>query len=83
MKIFSIRDQKAEAFENIFLQNTNGQAERYFTSLVNDPKTLIAMYPADYDLYFIGDYDQQTGKIKPCETPQHLISAVQLKGSLQ
>lgn len=79
LKAFSIRDAKAEIFNPPFYKKTHGEAERDFKTLVNDPKSQVHMYAEDYDLYFIGVYDDNSGKFLPLDTPQHLVKAVQLK----
>lgn len=76
-KIFTIRDQKAESFNTPFFQGTHGEAERAFRQLVNDDKSFLNTYPDDYDLYYIGQIDLNTGKIEALDTPQHIIKAVQ------
>lgn len=81
-KIYSIRDQKAEYFTQPFFKKTHGEAERDFTMLVNDEKSQINKFPEDFDLYYIGDYDDQTGKMSPLDTPQHIVKAVQAKTAL-
>lgn len=78
MKAYSIRDQKGEVFNLPFFKITHGQAERDFESLVNDGKSTLNAYPEDFDLYHIGEYDDQKGTFIPMETPTHLIKAVQL-----
>lgn len=77
-KMFSVRDSKAETFHPPIYVKTHGEAERNFHATVNNEETTIGRYPDDYDLYYIGEYDDQTGKIKS-ETPQHIVKAVQLK----
>lgn len=79
LKAFSIRDAKAEIFNPPFYKKTHGEAERDFKTLVNDPKSQVYLYAEDYDLYFIGVYDDNTGKFMSLDTPQHLVKAVQLK----
>lgn len=79
LKAFSIRDQKSEVFNTPFFQKTHGEAERSFRELVTDQKSMVHKYPEDYDLYFIGTYNDQTGLIKPLDTPQHMLKAVQIK----
>jgi len=76
LKIFSIRDQKSEVFNQPFLKKTHGEAERDFRSVVNDDKSTINKYPEDFDLYYIGDYDDNSGKLMPLDTPQHVIKAI-------
>lgn len=79
LKAFSIRDTKAEVFNTPFFQKTHGEAERAFKRLTADQQSMIAQYPEDYDLYYIGEYDDQTGKLITIDSPQHLVKAVQLK----
>jgi len=79
LKMFSIRDTKAEIFNPPFFKHTHGEAERDFSTLVNDEKSMPSKYPEDYDLYYVGTYDDQTGKLSPVDTPEHLIKAIQVK----
>lgn len=81
LHIYSIRDQKGEAFLTPFFQKTHGEAERSFRELTKNKDSLVSKYPEDYDLYHIGKYDDQTGVIQPNDTPQHIIKAVQAKES--
>lgn len=73
--MYSIRDSKGDFYDRIFLQLTHGEAERTFTTIANDPKTPIGQYPEDYDLYFLGEFDNVTGIITPV-VPQHVIKAI-------
>lgn len=76
LKIFSIRDAKTEVYNAPFYQKTMGEAERNFHTTVNDSKTTISQYPEDYDLYYLGEYDDNTGQFKALDTPQHVMKAV-------
>jgi len=76
LKMFSIRDQKAETFNSPFFQSTHGEAERAFRTAVHDSKTQLHQYPEDFDLYFLGEYDNQSGVISPLDTPQHMVKAI-------
>lgn len=75
LKIYSIRDSKGLIYNTPFYQRTHGEAERNFSTVANDTKSTIAQYPEDYDLYYLGDYDDQTGKITSLDTPQHIQKA--------
>lgn len=59
-KVYSIRDAKGENFNPPFLKKTHGEAERDFTSLARDEKSNVAQYPEDYDLYYLGEYNDST-----------------------
>lgn len=76
MKMFSIRDAKAECFNQPFFSKTHGEAERNFIQLAKDQKSFVSQFPDDYDLYFVGTYDDQTGTLRPLDTPQHVAKAV-------
>jgi hypothetical protein len=79
-KVYAIRDSKAECYNQPFFQKTHGEAERNFQMLVRDDKSTVSKYPDDYDLYYLGDYDDNKGLIKPLDTPQHIVKAVSLRG---
>ncbi|WVR22148.1 MAG: DNA binding protein [Malazfec virus 6] len=77
-KIYAIRDTRADYFNPPFFNNTHGEAERNFQNLVNEKDSRIALHPADYDLYYIGDYDDKEGTIVPQKLPQLVASAASL-----
>lgn len=79
LKAYSLRDAKAEIFSPPFYKKTHGEAERDFTTLARDEKSTVYQYPDDYDLYYIGIYDDNTGSFKSLDTPQHIIKAIQCK----
>lgn len=79
LQVYSIRDSKGAVFNMPFYKRTHGEAERDFTSLVNDDKSTVSNYPEDYDLYHLGTFDDQTGLVTSLDTPQHVIKAVQVK----
>lgn len=81
LKMYSIRDAKGEIFNAPFYKKTHGEAERDFAELCKDEKSLVNKYPEDFDLYHVGIYDDQTGKISSLDTPQHILKAVQNKVS--
>lgn len=77
-KVYSIRDQKAQVFNSPWFAKTHGEAERNFRSLVNDEKSMVHQYPLDFDLYYLGDYDTDSGKLMPLDAPQHIMQAISL-----
>lgn len=80
-KVYSIRDAKGELFNDPWFAHTHGDAERTFTRLVKDEKTTIHQFPEDYDLYFLGEFDDQRGVYNCLETPQHIIKAAFLQNA--
>lgn len=77
LKAFAIRDSKSEHFNQPWFKSTQAQAERDFHTITNDPKSTINSYPDDFDLYYLGEYDDQKGIFTSLDTPLHLKKAVQ------
>jgi len=62
--MYSIFDSKAEIYKTPFEQVNNAEAMRTFHDLVNDKNTIISKHPEDYDLYNIGTWDNENGKLE-------------------
>lgn len=78
-KMFSIRDGKAETFYPPFFKPSHGEAERDIRTATNDPKSVLSQYPEDFDLYYLGEFDTNTGKFNAKDTPEHLFKLIQFK----
>lgn len=83
LKMFSIRDAKGEIFNQPFFAKTHGEAERNFHRLTTDPQSTVSQYPEDFDLYYLGIYNDQTGVTKSLDTPQHVQKAINVKKTEQ
>lgn len=79
MKILSIYDVKAEAFNPPFHALTKGEAIRNFQSACTDPKTTLHQYPEDFTLYELAEFDQNTGSIEKHIQPIELAKATEFK----
>lgn len=75
-EVYAIRDSKAEMFHAPFLQKAKGEAERTFTQIANDPETSVGRFPDDYDLYYIGKFDDNSGLYTTLDTPKHQLKAI-------
>ena len=76
-KLFSIYDSKAESFSNPVYLNSTGLAVRTFSDSVQDPESQFAKHPADYTLFELGTYDDQTAEFKLLPTPKSLFIAIE------
>lgn len=76
--MFAIRDSKGEAYGVPFVKNARGEAERVFTQLRNQKDSTIGQFPEDYDLFEIGTFDPDTGKVVGHDSPRHMVKAVDL-----
>lgn len=86
LKMYTIRDSKAEMYHPPQYLATHADAERWLKNIVTEsPDKLpgiyrnIAKYPEDFDLYYLGEFDDGTGKVSSLDTPQHIIKATNVK----
>lgn len=63
MKIITVRDKAVEAYGTPFFTKTIGQAIRSFRDELARDESPMGQHPEDYDLYFIGDYEEESGAI--------------------
>lgn len=62
MKIFSVRDKKGQRYIPILMLFENFvDAERWFSDLVNDGRSVVHKYPSDFCLVFLGEFDVESG----------------------
>jgi len=72
---FSIYDSKGEMYSPPFFMVTKGLAIRRFSETAIDRQTSIGLHPQDFTLFYIGEFDDQTGAMIPNRTPEPLIKA--------
>lgn len=61
--VFSTRDRAADVFSQPFFSPTKGTAIRSFSDEINrvDVNNMLNKHPDDFDLYYLGTYDDNTG----------------------
>jgi len=64
LEAFSLRDTKAEVFAAPFFVPNEAIATRLLVQLVQDHRSDLGKYPADFLLYRIGTYDTETALLK-------------------
>jgi len=69
LHFFSIYDCKSESYMQPFLVRNKGEAIRGFSDLCNDGKSSVSQHPADYTLFHIGTFDDNTGSLNPLASP--------------
>lgn len=61
MKMFSVYDRKVEAYTFPFTARSYGEAERMIENTRKDRTTSLGMNPGDYVVYYLGEFDEDTG----------------------
>lgn len=74
-KAFSAHDSKIGVYHPPFFMQHTGQALRAWDELCNDPKTQFNRHPSDFQLYEVGTFDDETGRLDAHTAPQHLSNA--------
>lgn len=62
LHVFAVRDNGAEMFLAPFYVRAKGEAVRTFIDLINDVKSPFSKAPHDFDLYSLGEWDDQNGE---------------------
>jgi hypothetical protein len=83
MKIFSIYDSKAEAYNSPFYMQTQSLAIRAFTDEANNESSQIGKHPADFTLFYMGEYDDHTASFNLEDTKISLGVASEFVGKEQ
>ena len=72
--VCALRDRAADVFGQPIFVNAKGSAIRSFSDEVNNPKkeTSISQHPEDFDLYFLGHYDDADGSFEVSNRPEQI-----------
>lgn len=65
MKLFSVFDKKAGTYGPVITQANQVIAIRFFERVAKDKESTIFLYPSDFCLHYLGEFDDNTGMIKP------------------
>ena len=76
LKIFTVYDSKADAYQVPFFHQSTGTAKRAFQELVNDGKSEFFKNPEDYTLFEIGSWGDSNADIVPYAAPKSLGLAI-------
>jgi hypothetical protein len=73
-QMYSLLDHTAQIFLNPISFLNDGDAIRWFTSLVNaeDDKSNVAQYPEQFSLYRLADFDDKNGTYHPQDSERQL-----------
>lgn len=71
-KLYAIYDKKALFFSPPHCLHNKADALRFFDELLHDSQTRLCKYPADYQIYELGEWDERTGIITALKQPLFL-----------
>lgn len=74
LNAYTVLDRGVSAFLPVFWCRNAGEAIRSFSDAVMDGQHQFAKHPDDYILYFVGEFDDASGKLVGVE-PMRLLGA--------
>lgn len=76
--VYTIHDKKV-GFDTQFLVQVNEEAaKRAFEMAINNPGSMLAFIPSDFELYQIGEFDTETGVFNGYPFPEFIIGGAEL-----
>lgn len=63
LKMFSLKDVKADVFGSPFVFSKVELAKRMCRDLARDSNSMLSRHPEDFHLYEIGEYEDLTGSV--------------------
>lgn len=76
LKMFGVFDLKGKAYMQPFFSGTAGCAMRAFGDAVKDGKSPISAHPEDYQLFELGNFDDNSGVVVAVSPVKVLCSAL-------
>lgn len=80
-QICAIRDRAVASFQRPFFAPAIGAAIRAFGDEINRQGSEMHAHPSDYDLFHLGEFDDETAKFTTLEQPKQIAIGDQLKGA--
>lgn len=78
-RIYSVHDSKAKAYLNPFYARTSGEAIRAFQTECKNNQSPFSQYPADFTLYELGEFCENTASLITHANPIHLSNAAEFQ----
>jgi len=74
-QVFSVFDSKVGAYANPFMVRTRGEAIRSFEDACRDEKLPFRAHPTDYRVFYLAEFDDNSGLYYPVSPPEPVIGA--------
>lgn len=74
-KVFSVRDKKAAIYHAPFFANSEIEATRGFYTASQDKQLQLGMFPDEFDLMQLGEWNDETGLFLNFQDAKYVISA--------
>lgn len=72
---FTVHDVAAGVFNKPFYEDSIGLAMRGFKTMIDEPTSQICKFPEDFELYYLGTFNQATAEHTHLRTPMPIMNA--------
>lgn len=79
MNVYTVRDQKAEAYLRPFFCKTNGEALRAIMDVLGDRNHQFTKYPEDFAVFRIGEFNEETGMLIPLQQIEFMWNIIDIQ----
>ncbi|WNK14580.1 MAG: nonstructural protein [Microvirus sp.] len=80
--VISVRDSVSGAFTQPSFVRSKGEAIRSFSDAVGSKDSGFCAHPADYTLYYIGEFDDLSGEINGLRDIEKLITGAECQANM-
>lgn len=79
MRLFVVKDMKAQIHLSPFFNKTVAEALRGWQTIANEGESMISKFANDFRLFELAQFDEITGRLEQYELPKDLGSAADYK----
>lgn len=77
-KLYSVHDKRTNFYGQIIQVNHVGEAVRSFEQAVTTTGSLLNSYSSEYELCYMGEFDEVAGLISPLARPEFVVDGGQI-----
>lgn len=74
LKIYSLRDNKMNTYLKPVFAVHLVQIQRDLVNIVKDQNSMVGQHPSDFELCYIGEYDESTAEFKLNDKPEFVMN---------
>lgn len=81
LTMVAIYDNKTAVWISPWFTRSKVEAQRTFSAVLQDEKSMMSKFPEDYDLFLMGEFDDLAGRFLMKDKPELLGTGFQVAGS--
>lgn len=78
--VYAVYDEASKLFKYDFKRSRHGEASRFFSDAVQSKGTELHCHPHDFSLFYLAQYDDETGRFSNLDIPERISRAIDFVG---